>query len=173
MYKKLTICALFSAILCICAPISISIGIIPISLATFAIMLTAIILPLREAITALLVYLILGICGLPVFSSGMSGIHVFIGPTGGYIWSYIFMISVIAGCKKLPLSSRTVRGIIGCFLAIIICHICGVTQYMLLSGVKLKEAVSICSLPFILPDICKAVCAVLLGNRIHSALNIS
>ena len=69
----LTRAALLAAVLCILAPISIPIGPVPITLGVFAVMLAGTILNWKEAGAAVLVYLLLGVIGLPVFSSGKSG----------------------------------------------------------------------------------------------------
>jgi biotin transport system substrate-specific component len=72
MARRMTRCALFGALLCLISPICIPIGPIPISLAVFAVMLIAQVLPRYEALTVVCLYLVLGALGLPVFA-GFSG----------------------------------------------------------------------------------------------------
>ena len=76
------ICAIFAALLCICSPISIPIGAIPISLLLFAVLLCALVLPWRLSTLSVLIFLLLGLW-LPVFSGGHTGITALPGPTGG------------------------------------------------------------------------------------------
>ena len=74
--KKLVFTALFAAILCILSPISVPAGPIPVTLSVFALFLTAPVLPPAEAFFAVLVYILLGALGLPVFSGFNGGFHV-------------------------------------------------------------------------------------------------
>ena len=94
--KNISIIALMSAIICILAPISIPLGFtdIPISLGLFAILITAYVLTPAQAVISVLIYILLGSFGLPVFSKYTGGIGVLFGPTGGYIIGYLATVSI-------------------------------------------------------------------------------
>ena len=85
-------CALMSALLCVVSPMSIPIGEVPISLATFIIYVSVWVLGPYGASLSVMVYLFLGIVGLPVFSGGAGGIGKLAGPTGGYLAGYIILV---------------------------------------------------------------------------------
>ena len=91
--KDLAHTALCSAILCVIAPFSLTAGanLVPISLATFCVMLFGLLFGWAKAVTATAVYLALGAVGLPVFAKGAGGIAVLAGPTGGYLIGYLFL----------------------------------------------------------------------------------
>ena len=83
--KTYTTTALMTAVICILAPISIPIPVSPVALTlcTFAIYLTAYILPPRQALASVGLYLLLGAVGLPVFSGYGGGISRFASPVAG------------------------------------------------------------------------------------------
>ena len=106
--RNLTITALMTAVLCILGPIVLPIGPIPISLTNLAIYLALYAVGTRRALVAYLVYLLLGIAGLPVFSAFEGGPQKLVGPTGGYLIGFILML-LVAGWfidrdyqRKLP-----------------------------------------------------------------------
>ena len=166
-------CALFAAILCIFSPIQIPIGPIPIAMSVFAVMFTGVCLGWKTGAAAVIVYIFIGICGMPLFAGGTSGLPALAGLTGGYIWSYIFMVIIIGLFCRIP-SKKYITSVIiavaGCLLGLIVCYICGTAQYMLLSGCGLLESLAVCVFPFIPFDILKAVCASLLGVSLKTAL---
>ena len=92
----LTKSALFAAIMCILSPVTVAIGPVPVTMALFAVMLTSLILDIRASATAVLVYIFIGVCGLPVFAGGKGGFPVLAGPTGGYLWSYVITAVIIS-----------------------------------------------------------------------------
>jgi biotin transport system substrate-specific component len=61
---------------------------VPITGQTFAVLLTGMLLGARRGGLALLLYLVEGASGLPVFAGGAAGVGVLFGKTGGYLWSY-------------------------------------------------------------------------------------
>ena len=89
--KDMTFIALFAALMCVISPFSLPIGPVPISLATLVVYIVASFLDYKRAPVVVLVYILIGICGLPVFSSFSGGIGKIIGPTGGYIIGYFFL----------------------------------------------------------------------------------
>lgn len=90
--------ALMTAVLCILAPMSIPIPVspVPISLTNLVLYFGLFLLPWKQMFLSYVVYMLLGICGLPVFSGFSGGLGKLIGPTGGYLAGFLFLI-VIAG----------------------------------------------------------------------------
>ena len=89
--KRMVWVALFTAITCILAPLSIPIPIspVPITLTNLVLFISLYILSWKEALISYILYLLLGICGLPVFSGFSGGIGKLAGPTGGYLAGFI------------------------------------------------------------------------------------
>ncbi len=93
--------AVFAAALCILCPLSVPIPVspVPLTLASLAIAVTAVVLRSKRAVAAVLVYLLLGACGLPVFSGFAGGAAKLVGPTGGYLLGYLAYAAVIGSAN--------------------------------------------------------------------------
>ena len=162
----LTRSALFAALLCLLCPLAIPLGPIPLTLASFVVLLTACILPRRQAVCAVILYILLGAMGLPVFSGGRAGLGVLFGATGGFIWSYAPMATLAAAGRGRGLH----RQMLCASAALLVCYACGALQYALVSAVDAGAALSACVLPFLPIDVLKLICACILGEKIRSRL---
>lgn len=171
--KDMTLTALFAAICCVCSIITIPTGIVPVTLGTFGIMVTAMILGEKRGIISVALFIILGIIGLPVFSGMNGGIGVIAGPTGGYIYSYLLMVPIIgiaSKCLNKTLSSGMFT-MLGCLAALFVCYLVGTVHFMIvmnLGGKSIGLWASLCScvFPFIPFDILKAVVAIIIAARV-------
>jgi len=163
---RMTTTAIFAAILCVLSPIAIPLsGPIPFAMQIFAVMLCAVTLDWATAQLAVLLYLLLGLF-LPLFSRGNTGLSAIPGPTGGYIWSYLLMVPVIALFRRIPVRKRWqeyTAAFCGCLLAIALCYLCGTVQFSLVTGNSFRHSLSVCVVPFVGFDLLKAVAASALG----------
>ena len=169
---QLILCAIFAAILCICSSITVPIGPIAFSMAIFAVMLCGVTLPLPLSFTSVLVYLSLGLF-LPIFSGGNTGLTALPGPTGGYIWSFLLMIPVIRFFSSRGIGKKLSEyafTLCGCVIAIALCYLCGTLQFSQVAGRSFGESLQVCVIPFILPDLIKALAATLLGVCLRTVL---
>ena len=131
--KKITLIGLLAACLCILAPVSFPIGVIPISLATFAIYIIASLLVWHNTILVILVYIVIGAVGLPVFSGFRGGFSILLGYTGGYIFGYILMglaISLLLKNNKNKIWMYPIAMLVGT----IFCYLFGSIWYMVESN---------------------------------------
>ena len=101
----MVVTALMAAVTCILAPLSVPIGPVPISLTNFAIYLSLYLLDWKKGTLSYLIYLLLGLVGLPVFSGFTGGLAKLAGPTGGYIIGFIPM-AIICGFAFEKFSNR-------------------------------------------------------------------
>ena len=146
--------ALFSAALCVAAPLSINIGPIPLSIGTLLIYLASATLDTKKGLMSVILYIMLGAMGLPVFSGFQGGMHKIIGPTGGFIIGYIplaFITGVFAEISK----GKVIVLIVGMVIATVILYTCGVLWFMLQSGTSSSTAIMICVTPFLIGDTIK------------------
>lgn len=104
----MAVTALMTAVTCILAPLSIPIGPVPISLTNFAIYLALYLLDWKKGTVSYIIYLLLGLVGLPVFSGFTGGLGKLAGPTGGYIIGFIPM-AIIAGIVIDKFSQRWIQ----------------------------------------------------------------
>lgn len=175
--KTMVLCAIFAAIMCVFCVMTIPIGPVPVSMATFAVTLTAIILGAKKGTISIIVYILIGAVGLPVFSGFKGGFQVLLGPTGGYIWSYILMTLFIGTFTSKPASNKIIT-LIKTFVVsligiLVICYGVGTIQFMIVQKTGLAQALTLCVIPFIPFDIIKAAAASYLGYIIQKALKKS
>ena len=169
----LTLCALFAALICVLSPIAIPFGPIPVSLGLLGVLIAAVILPPLQSTTAVGVYLAIGICGLPVFSAGSSGAMILVGPTGGYLWSYLLCAPLVSLLSDKTKSSRIpLRTLLACLGGVCLCYLCGTLQYCLLTKTAPLPALLVCVVPFVPFDLLKSLAAAYLGIRIKPLLNL-
>ena len=86
--------AVVAAVLCVVGPWTIPIGPVPISLVTLVISLAVYLLGAKLSTASVLVYLLIGAVGLPVFSNYGAGLAKVVGPTGGYLVGYLALAFV-------------------------------------------------------------------------------
>lgn len=160
--KRLTFISLFSAILCVICPIALPVGTIPVTLSIFGIFVTAVLLPKFDGAIATLIYIILGIVGLPVFSGYTGGFGVITGITGGFIISYPVIAIIISLLKKHSV-------ILSLFISLLVSYSFGALWFFFISGVTLKSAIITSVVPFIIPDIIKLFCALFISKSLKKA----
>ena len=166
---NIILCGMMAAILCVLAPMSIPTT-IPITLGTFVIFIMTYILTYKYAFISCMIYILLGIIGLPVFSGYQGGIGKVIGPTGGYIAGYLF-IALICGYINNRYHTNKVLQIIGMTMSVVICYVLGTLWFSYQQGMGIYESFIICVVPFIIGDILKIVVALVVGNVLRKRLN--
>ena len=169
--KDIVLIALFSAIIVVCSFITIPV-VVPFTLQTFAVFLCLNILGAKKGIISILIYILLGVVGLPVFSGFNGGIGVLLNVTGGYIIGFIFTALtfwlVTSVFNKKP---NKLINLIASFMGLVVCYIFGTLWYILLfikngEAINFISAFTICVLPFIIPDILKIVLSVVISEKI-------
>ena len=170
--------AIFVALITVCTWITIPMGTIPFTLQTFAIFVTGGLLGARRGTIALVIYVILGIIGVPVFSGFSSGIIKFIpntetGMTGGYIVGFLFTILIIGLFKYLAKDKEQKNKVIylglGMVLGDIACLAFGTVWFWQFNPMHLGlvATLSACVVPFIIPEIAKIIVALLVVTRVN------
>lgn len=160
--------ALFTALLVICGWISLPTGDIAFTLQTFGVFFTLGLLGGKWGGVSVLVYLLLGAAGLPVFTGFRGGLGALLGTTGGYLWGFLlsaavyWLITFLLGEKRGMLPAMA--------LGLLACYGCGCVWYSFgyLSGNAASFiAVAVkCVLPYLLPDIVKLLLAWYLTKRL-------
>lgn len=165
----LAMTAVMAAVIAAISPFAIPIGPISITLCTLALYFSPYILGWKRASVATLVYILLGMVGMPVFSKFQGGLGVLMGPTGGYILGYIPMVVLAGLVIKLAPQNRALQflGMIG---ATAVLYAFGTAWYMILSGNDLAFAMKWCVVPFIPLDLVKMAIAMILGPILRERL---
>lgn len=166
--------AVCTALLCVLSPLAIPLPIpVPFTLQVLVVVLIALILKPVYALIAQLLYTLLGIVGLPVFSGGKSGVGAVLSPTGGFIIGFIFAAFFVSLLNsKLKIKNPFARHLVASIAAGIPCiYIPGIAMYMLYVQVDLLNAIVTLTSVFILIDLGKCVIASLLAVPINKALS--
>ncbi|MBQ6403278.1 MAG: biotin transporter BioY [Oscillospiraceae bacterium] len=168
--RDMALCALFAALLAVCAWLVIPIGDVPFTLQTFGVFAALGLLGGKRGTIAIAVYLLLGAVGAPVFAGFKSGVGALLGVTGGYLVSYIFMGLIVIAAEKL-FGDRTIVFLIAGVIALIVCYAFGtawfVVAYAKTAGpISWAAALGKCVIPFVLPDLAKLALAVFLRDRL-------
>ena len=171
--REIAYIGLCTALIAVCSWISIPLT-VPITLQTFAIFLTVALLGLKNGTITVLVYILLGAIGLPVFSGFKSGAAVLLGPTGGYIIGFLFSAIVVGLILKF-FGKSTLVMFISMIIGLIVCYIFGTIWFMIVymkntGDIGLVSVLSWCVIPFIIPDIIKIILAIILYKPLSKEL---
>ena len=166
--QEMTYIALCTAVMCILAPLSISIPIspVPISLTIFAILISAYVLGLKNCVFSFLLYALIGLVGVPVFSRFTGGPAVLLGPTGGYIIGFVF-VAFFAGLFIERFEGRRYMHLIGMMIGIAICYAFGTAWLAQQAGLSFSEALYAGVIPFIPADAVKMAAAIAIGPKLR------
>ena len=165
--QRLTLTALMTALICIAAPISIPIPFspVPASMTTFVIFLAVYILGTRQGTVSCIVYIIIGAIGLPVFSNFTGGVSKLFGPTGGYLFGYIFM-ALISGWFMKKGSYNKIFCLTGMSLGMAVCYLIGTLWLKYQMNADIKTAFISGVAPFIIGDMFKMILVVMIAPKI-------
>lgn len=168
--RRLVLIAMVTAVLCILAPLSIPIPVspVPISLATLVLLASVYILGWKDATISVLVYLLLGTVGLPVFSGFSGGPGKLVGPTGGYLVGYLFM-TLLAGLFVEHFSDRFLV-VAGMVLATAVMYSLGTAWLAFQLDLTFTAALSVGVIPYLPGDTAKIVIAVIVGPILKARL---
>ncbi len=139
---------------------------VPFTLQTLAVFLTAALLGTKRSVLAVIAYILLGAAGAPVFQGFSGGIGVLFGTTGGYIIGFIFTAlttgSIISrfGKKTHVLAVAMAAGLIVCYAFGTVWFMCIYTATQ--APIGILATLGFCVFPFIIPDACKIVVAVVI-----------
>lgn len=167
--KKIALVAVMTVLICVCSWLTVPFA-VPFTMQTFAVFLALLLLGGREGTISVSVYVAMGAAGLPVFSGFGGGIGHILGPTGGYIIGFIFT----GLCYMLlePLAKDKMRiKILILALGLLLCYIAGTLWfYFVYAGrgekISLLYVVSLCVLPYIIPDALKLILAATIASRL-------
>lgn len=123
---------------------------VPIVLQNFFVLLAALLLGWKWAALSVLLYLLLGAVGLPVFSAARGGLGHFFGPTGGYLLGFL-LSAIVTGLLRRPrggLPANIPAGIAG----VLVIYLVGVPWLRVVTEMTWPAALSAGLLPFLIGD---------------------
>ncbi len=165
---EMTKMALMVAMNCVSAYIIIPLpfSLSPLALQTLIVNLTGYVLNAKQAFMTMLVYLLVGLAGVPVFTGGSAGPGKLFGPTGGYIIGFLFTAVFLAYFKGEKYSFKR-YALLGCVIGIPLIYVFGVVQLKLITGMGWDKAIMTGALPFSPLDIVKCLAAAVIAGPIN------
>lgn len=169
--RKIVYCAVLTALIAALSQVAFPLPTgIPVTLQTFAVALAGYFGGLW-GVAAVLIYLLLGLCGVPVFANFKGGIGAIAGLTGGFLVGFIPF--VLTCCVKFKAKTPLLNGIFGVAagcVGLVICHLFGTWWFSFQSGNGFLHSLLIVSVPYLLKDVVSIIFGYLLAEVLKSRL---
>lgn len=172
--KQLSLVGLMTAIICVLGPFALYIPIspVPISLGTLAIYFVVTVLGLKLGTLSVVIYILLGMTGIPIFTGYIGGPGRLFGPTGGYIIGYIFL-ALIYGFAIEKWKGKLLPSILGMLLSTAALYLFGSLWLAFQAKYTLPQAFMAGVILYIPGDVIKLILAFLLGRQVRKRLQKS
>ena len=177
------LCALFAALTAVCSQIQVPLPFtpVPITLSLLAVFVCGTVLGPKYGAISMLIYILLGAIGVPVFAGFTGGFGILTGPTGGYIIGYLvsavvlgFLAPYANPANRQGLQGRPSKTFVGIGLTILIglpaiagCYAVGTAWFMISTGTGFAASMLMCVIPFIPGDIVKIVFAAAVSEALR------
>lgn len=164
--------ALMAAIISILGPLSVPLPFtpVPISLGLLAVYLSSYLLGAKTGTVSVIIYILIGLAGLPVFTGFAGGAAKLVGPTGGYIIGYIF-VALIGGLFADKFDKKFFMPLLGMALGTVVCYLFGSAWLGYQMSLTFKQALLSGVVPYIGFDCAKMIIAVFLGKQVKPLIN--
>lgn len=174
--RDMTYISLLAILIGVCSWITVPAP-VPFTMQTFGVFMAVGLLGGKRGTVSVLLYLLLGLIGIPVFAGFTSGIGRLAGPTGGYIVGFLFSALVMWGMEAV-LGRKTWILAISMVVGLLVCYLFGtvwfVRGYTGSNGpVGMWTAMSMCVFPYVIPDLLKLALALFVQSRLRKALKLN
>ncbi|MCX5854428.1 MAG: biotin transporter BioY [Deltaproteobacteria bacterium] len=164
--------SMFGSLTAIGAYIMIPLPPVPITFQTLFLNLAGALLGGYLGALSQVVYILLGVIGLPVFAGGKAGLGVLLGPTGGYLFGFVlaaFVVGKLIAVKKDP---GLIWTILSMMAGMVVIYFLGILQLTLVARLSVEKAIVVGALPFLPGDMVKIVLASLIYLKIKDKIHI-
>jgi biotin transport system substrate-specific component len=170
--RVITLIGLMAAITCIVSPFSIPLPVtaVPISFTNLVIYFTVYLLGMKSGTLSCVIYILLGLVGLPVFGGFQGGAGVLAGPTGGYIIGFVFM-ALICGAFAERFHYNKWMYVVGMVIGLAVVYAFGTAWLAYQSGLPFEAALFAGVIPFIPGDVLKIVAVTVVAPSARRLLN--
>ncbi len=148
-----------AALTSITAQITVPLWPVPITGQTLAVLLVGSSLGALRGTLSMVLYAVLGMVGLPVFSDASSGMGVILGPTGGYIVGFVLAAAFTGWIAQRSWDRRILRAILAFLAGTVVTFVSGLPWLAVTLGLDLQQTLQAGLYPFILGGIVKALIA--------------
>ena len=169
--RQLAVIGLMTAVTCILGPLSLPLPFspVPISLTNLAIYFAVYVLGTKKGALSYIIYLLIGLAGVPVFSAFTSGPGKLLGPTGGYLIGFLFM-ALISGLFIDRHPSGMIFHLAGMALGTAVCYLFGTVWLSIQASIPFSAALAAGVIPFLPADAAKIVIAMAAGAQVRRRL---
>jgi len=168
----MTLISLFAALTVVGAFISIPLYPVPLTLQTLFTLLAAMTLGSVMGMLSQIIYVMLGVIGLPVFAGFKTGIGILFGPTGGFLFGFIISAYIIGKIIELKKEKNFFYYFLAGIIGTIILYIIGITQLSLVTDMGMKKALMVGMLPFLPGDILKIIAASFIAIKLRPIIEL-
>ncbi|MBG9979892.1 biotin transporter BioY [Facklamia sp. DSM 111018] len=166
--QEITRIAIAIALLTVASQLTIPIGPVPITLQTLVVLIIGLTLNKREAFVSLVLYLVLGLVGLPVFAGFSGGFSSVLSPSFGFLLSFPISGYLLARLRELTIPLVINVGLASCLIYIIgLIYMAVILNIYLDKNLGMMQILSLAMFPFIPGDIGKAIIAVIVSRRLN------
>lgn len=173
--RKKMLVSLFAALLCVSSYIVIPIGPVPVTLQVLFVLLAGAVLGAEMGALSVLIWIMLGTFGLPVFAGGKAGPMVLLGPTGGYLLGFVICAWVVGFLTRNNPASKIRTGI-AMIIGLGLAYAVGLSGFMasfaffLQKPMTFQQALTVAVLPFVPFDLVKVGIGAWLAPSLLAAL---
>lgn len=168
--RSIARCGVCVALLACSAWVIVPLGLAPFTMQTFVLALIPQVMGPRESILTVAVYLVLGACGLPVFSGFQGGVGTLLGPTGGYLWGFLLGMAPAAALMRAEALPRRARAVMAGTALLGVSYLFGTVQLMGVYSLSAPVALASGVLPFVVPDVLKVAASISVAESVNRAL---
>ena len=165
--RTLVFTAIFASLSAVISPLSIPIGAVPINFVHIPIFISGAVLGAKFGAISQVIFILLGVIGMPVFGGFNSGPAILLGPTGGFILSYIVCSFLVGWFSR----KNNVMTILAMFLGLLVTYTMGTLWFMFITRNSLIVSLSVTVFPFLVGDFFKVIISFLIINRIITKID--
>lgn len=166
-YDMVTV-AVLAAMLGIISQISIPMPVgVPFTLQTFAISFMGVVVGYKRGVISYLIWMFLGLVGVPVFAQLSGGAGTIFGLTGGFLFGFFFLVLCSGIASK---SSNKGAAMILMLLGLAATHVLGIVQFSFLTGTEFQKTFLLVSFPYLLKDVISLVAALVVGTTVRKRI---
>jgi biotin transport system substrate-specific component len=168
--RWMVLASLMAALTAAGAYILVPIGPVPIVLSTLFVLLSGLLLGSRWGLVSMALYLLVGAIGMPVFSGGRGGLAHFLGPTGGYLFGYVFA-SWVTGLIAERSRGILIFEILSVLTGSLAIYSLGLPWLKMVTQMSWTKTFMVGMIPFLIGDGVKASVAIILARAVRPVLN--
>ena len=140
---------------------------VPMTMQTFGVALIGVFLGRKKGLLTMLVYVLLGVVGVPVFAGLSGGPQALVSYSGGFIWGFF----ILALCCAIGETRKNYVFKMGLGIAgVAACHILGILQFMVVAASGFVESFLLVSAPYLIKDILSVLLAYIIGGVLRKRL---